>query len=464
LISYSDKALDRAKALSEQPKRTDSPKVHIETLGCRVNQYESQACKEVFEAFGYECVDYTNWVDCYFINTCSVTLESDRKSRNMIRRMIGEAKMKNAAAIVCGCHVQANPDEEFDYENIYLCGNSNKAEFVKRVLEHNAPKRDVPKRSEMKCFFDTPTTSSKNTRAFIKIEDGCDNFCSYCIVPYLRGPVRSRDPESILREARILAEKGYTELVLTGIETSYFGKDLEGGWDLASLAERISLTDGIKRIRFGSLRPTLFTEDFCRRLSAIDKIADHFHLSVQSGSNSVLTMMRRNYSHEDLLAVFENIKRYFPASNLSADIICGFPGETQRDLKDSADIISKGRFLHTHIFPYSERPGTSAAKSAFQLPVSVRKQRASELLEHADKIAREVLFSHKDQYHEVLVEKISANACFGYTSNFIHTRFPARDGIKKGQTVRVKLGEQTLARSNSLTVKAELWDRTENEK
>jgi threonylcarbamoyladenosine tRNA methylthiotransferase MtaB len=272
LISFSDKALERSKALSQLPNRSDKPKVHIETLGCRVNQYESQACKEIFEAFGYECVDYTNWIDCYFINTCSVTLESDRKSRNMIRRMINEARYNNAKVIVCGCHVQANPEEEFDYDNIYLCGNQNKADFVKKVLEGAAEKKEIPQRSEMKCFFDTPVTSSKNTRAFIKIEDGCDNFCSYCIVPYLRGPVRSRDPISILREVEALADKGYTEVVLTGIETSYFGKDLQDGWDLAVLAEKIAQFDKIKRIRFGSLRPTLFTEDFCKRLSAVKKL------------------------------------------------------------------------------------------------------------------------------------------------------------------------------------------------
>ena len=308
----------------------------------------------------------------------------------------------------------------------------------------------------MKCFFDTPVTSSKNTRAFIKIEDGCDNFCSYCIVPYLRGPVRSRDPISILREVEALAEKGYTEVVLTGIETSYFGKDLQEGWDLAVLAEKIAQFDKIKRIRFGSLRPTLFTEDFCKRLSAVKKIADHFHLSVQSGSNAVLAMMRRNYTREDLQSVFENIKKYFPSSNLSADIICGFPGETERDLKDSADIITKGRFLHTHIFPYSERPGTQAAKSAFQLPVSIRKQRASALLDHADKVARDVLTSFKDDEVEVLVEKTNGNLCFGYTSNFIHTKFTSSKPLQKGEIVKVRLSDQTLARSNSLTVKAEL--------
>ncbi|MBQ9543566.1 MAG: MiaB/RimO family radical SAM methylthiotransferase, partial [Clostridia bacterium] len=308
------------------------------TLGCRVNQYETQACCEIFESFGYETSEPSEDCDAFFLNTCSVTLESDRKSRQMISRLVKFARPSGAPVVVCGCHVQAHPDEVFDYDRIYLCGNADKSAFVRSFLEGECAGVSVPSRKEMDRFYPAGVSFSKNTRAFVKIEDGCDNFCSYCIVARLRGPVRSRPADEVEADVRRLAANGYREIVLTGIETSFYGRD-PGGEDLVSLSERVSRIEGVERIRFGSLRPTLFTRDFSRRLSGVEKVMPHFHLSVQSGSDRILSLMRRGYGRDDVLRAFENVREFFADAAFSADVICGFPGETEEDFLLSASLV-----------------------------------------------------------------------------------------------------------------------------
>ena len=416
-------------------------RVGIMTLGCRVNQYETQACQEIFEAHGYRACPPEPGLDAYFLNTCSVTGESDRKSRQAMNRLLGFSRENNAPVIVCGCHVQAG--QEIEYRpNLFVCGNADKAAFVEQVLAGQAPQKRIPRREDMHAYYPMTVSKCKNTRAYVKIEDGCDNFCTYCIVAHVRGPVRSRPKEQVLDEVKLLAKNGYREVVLTGIETSFYGKDLEENYDLADLARDVGEIAGIQRIRFGSLRPTLFTEDFCQRLSQNPKVMPHFHLSVQSGSNKVLWTMGRNYTREDVLRVFENVRRYFKTPTFGADVICGFPGETQADFEESADLIEKGGFLHTHIFPYSQRPGTPAAQIRPQIDVSLRKQRSTQLIRFAERIAKETLLDHVGIPTGILVETLEGKYAYGYTDGFIYTKFENRHQLLPGDITQVTLTDQ----------------------
>ncbi len=434
----------------------EKKKASVTTLGCRVNQYESQACAEVFTKHGYTIVSAQENCDAYLINTCSVTAESDRKCRQTIRRICQAAQENHAIVILCGCHIQAHFKEYPAGERLFVCGNTDKPLFVQRVLEGLPCPNPCPSRDEMTHYDSASVSSSRNTRAFIKIEDGCDNFCTYCIVPHLRGPVRSRKPEEVEKEARRLAENGFREVVLTGIETSFYGRDLEQKTDLADLARRISAVEGIERIRFGSLRPTLFTEEFTRRLSAIPKILPHFHLSVQSGSDRILAMMKRDYGKKDILDVFKTVRRHFPDVTFSADLICGFPGELEADLEDSAQVIEKGMLLHSHVFPYSERPGTPAAEMRNPIPVHQRKDRCARLLSLGSKIARETIEDFKDREMKVLVEKVSGNRAYGYTENFIYTAFAPSPDLKAGEIVSVILTGDADRKPSLWVAKAKL--------
>lgn len=413
------------------------------TLGCRVNQYETQACCEIFESFGYAVSEPSGDCDAFFLNTCSVTLESDRKSRQMIARLVRLARSSGAPVLVCGCHVQAHPGEVFGYERVYFCGNSDKCAFVSDFLIGLARTEPVPARNEMDRFYPARVSGSKNTRAFVKIEDGCDNFCSYCIVARLRGPVRSRPAEEVEEDVCRLAANGFREIVLTGIETSFYGRDL-GGEDLVSLSERVGAVSGVERIRFGSLRPTLFTRDFCRRLSGVVKVMPHFHLSVQSGSDRVLSLMRRGYGRDDVLRSFDNVRTFFSDPAFSADVICGFPGETEEDFLSSVSLVEEGSLIHTHVFPYSERPGTLAASMPDSVPQAIRRSRAARLIARSDEVAASFIAAHAGKKKTVLVEKTGARHAVGHTENFITVRFPSFPGVSPGDLVGVVLNGESV--------------------
>ena len=434
--------------------KSSEKKAAILTLGCRVNQYESQTCAELFEKYGYRLSSVEEDCDVYLINTCSVTAESDRKCRQAIRKLCTRAAANRGCVVICGCHIQGHFEDYTSLPSVHLCGNTNKARFLESVLTGNAYETPCPPREEM-LFYDTAClSSSTNTRAFIKIEDGCDNFCTYCIVPHLRGPVRSRPAEEVVEEAKRLADNGFREVVLTGIETSFYGRDLKNGIDLAELSRMVSEVKGIHRIRFGSLRPTLFTEEFTQRLSEVSKVLPHFHLSIQSGSNRVLAMMGRDYTKQDILKVFSTVRTYFPEATFSADLICGFPGEFESDVDDSAEIIEKGMLLHSHVFPYSERPGTPAAQMANPIPVRLRKERCARLVSLGEKISRENILDRKGKICRVLVEKIIGNRAFGYTEQFIHTVFSVSPAVKKGEIVTVRLSGDTERKPGQWFAKA----------
>ena len=303
-----------------------------------MNQYETQCIREALFSLGFEEAGFDEACDLYLVNTCAVTAESVRKGRQMLRRAL-RAKEKNPEAViaVCGCFSQGVSDEIFDSVDV-IAGNTAKSRLAsilaETVLTPQKDRKKIDLREDISAVREYEKMSlcrSHNARAFVKIQDGCNSFCSYCFVPFVRGRVRSRELMDVCEEVKALAKNGYREIVLTGIETGTWGEDLFGKADLCALVEALHETEGIERIRFGSLKPTLFTDEFCARLAALPKVLPHFHLSLQSGSNRILEKMGRKYTREDEMRAVETIYRYFPDAGLSADLICGFPEEREED-------------------------------------------------------------------------------------------------------------------------------------
>ena len=360
--------------------------VAFHTLGCKVNTYETEAMQQLMEAAGYRCVDFGEKADIYIINTCSVTNIADRKSRQMLHR----ARKMNEDAIVvaAGCYVESAKkriDEDLSID--IIVGNNNKNEIVNIINEYLQDKNenkfiiDINKSSDYEEFHISKIND--HTRAFIKVQDGCNQFCSYCIIPFTRGRVRSRKMENIIEEGKSFADSGYKEVVLTGIHLSSYGIDFldesynkRMEWltareesdeefvkknELLNLIENISEVDGIERIRIGSLEPRIIKEDFIKSLGNIDKFCPHFHLSLQSGCDKTLKSMNRKYSVDEFYKGVEIIRKYFDSPAITTDIIVGFPGESKLDFEESKNFIEKVKFYETHIFPYSIREGTKAA-------------------------------------------------------------------------------------------------------
>jgi len=360
----------------------------ILTLGCRVNQYESEAVAEELEAVGFEICDFNDDCDVYIINTCAVTAESERKSRQMVRRA---AKRRGAGIIVMGCSAQVHGAEAFGGCGVfYVCGNRNKMtaaeaalSFVNGGFAENAF-LDVEQAPIEKMSI----RRSERTRAYVKIEDGCDNNCAYCIIKKARGAVVSRKISEICAEVDVLADAGYREIVLTGIETASFGKDT--GERLSELIDRVSENEKIERIRLGSLEPSVLTKDFVDSIAKNKKFMPSFHLSLQSGSNAVLASMRRKYNIGRVIASVEYVKENVKDATFTADIITGFPGETDENFLETCAAAEKIGFLHMHIFPFSEREGTAAADMKNQVPEAVRRERAARLEMLGEEIKRSV--------------------------------------------------------------------------
>ena len=360
--------------------------VAFHTLGCKVNTYETEAMQQLMEAAGYRCVDFSEKADIYIINTCSVTNIADRKSRQMLHR----ARKMNEDAIVvaAGCYVESAKDRiDEDLSIDIIVGNNNKNEIVNIINEYLQDKNenkfiiDINKSSDYEEFHISKIND--HTRAFIKVQDGCNQFCSYCIIPFTRGRVRSRKMKNIIEEVKKFADSGYKEVVLTGIHLSSYGIDFldesynkRMEWltareesdeefvkknELLNLIENISEVDGIERIRIGSLEPRIIKEDFIKSLSKIDKFCPHFHLSLQSGCDKTLKSMNRKYSVDEFYKGVEIIRKYFDSPAITTDIIVGFPGESKLDFEESKNFIEKVKFYETHIFPYSIREGTKAA-------------------------------------------------------------------------------------------------------
>lgn len=415
------------------------------TLGCRVNQYETQAIEEQFRNAGFEIKPFDEECDVYVINTCTVTAESDRKSRQIIRRT-AQVKKDNSIVIVCGCYSQGNPDDIAAIEGVDLIlGNTRKSEIISLALDYLKEQRKrnlVESISEVTIFERTEISSSDRTRAFVKIVDGCENNCTYCIIPSVRGKIRSRSKEDILREVTRLRDSGYKEIVLTGIETAAYGKEFkkQGEYPLAELIEAVADISGIERIRLGSMEPTVFSEEFTKRIGRISKLMPHYHLSLQSGSDSILRLMKRKYNSEKFYEVIERLRRYIPEVQITTDIIVGFPGETNELFDETVEFVKKCRFAFIHIFPYSKRDGTPAAKMPGQIEKSIKKQRVTALEAVMKEIRSEILASLVGSSLPVHLETEDNGSIDGYTPNYIKTIVSLdNSGAKSGDIVTAEI-------------------------
>ena len=366
-------------------------KVALHNLGCKVNAYETEAMQELLEQKGYEIVPFKEGADVYVINTCTVTNMADRKSRQMIHR----AKKMNPEAIVvaAGCYVQAKEQSgEVDECIDVVIGNNKKKDLIE-ILEQYQEKRQGVKKAVIDINHTKEyeemhlSKTAEHTRAYIKVQDGCNQFCTYCIIPFARGRVRSRAKVDVIREVKDLAANGYQEVVLTGIHLSSYGVDLDGE-DLLSLILAVHEIDGIKRIRLGSLEPRIITEEFAKTISGLDKMCPHFHLSLQSGCNATLGRMNRRYNAEEYYEKCQLLRKYLGNPALTTDVIVGFPGETEEEFAQSKAFVDKVNFYETHIFKYSKRAGTKAAVMENQVPEQVKTVRSNVLLK-LDKIKRE---------------------------------------------------------------------------
>ena len=394
-------------------------KVGFLALGCKVNQYEVDSYIAMFKEAGFETASFDEICDIYVINTCSVTNLGDRKSRQMIRR----AKKQNPSAkvVVTGCYAQVSYDEVNGMEEVDLCLGTTLRSKIVELTQKMINGEDinafvdimkVRQFEELEC-----ESVTERTRANIKIQDGCDNFCSYCIVPYARGPVRSRRLESILNEAKRIASLGFKEVVLTGISVASYGKDTKE-CSLIDVIEEVCEIEGIERVRLSSIDPVAFTDDFIERLSAQRKVCDHFHISLQSGSNAVLKNMNRKYTTEAYLDMLRRIRLKMPDAGITTDVIEGFPLESEENFLETKAFVEKARFSKIHVFPYSERKGTAAAMMP-QHPMPVREKRAKELSLVAEKLREDFEKSFVGRRVEVLFEQTKDNLTEGLTKNYL---------------------------------------------
>ncbi len=377
-------------------------KVALHNLGCKVNAYEMDAMQEMLEKNGYEIVPFSKGADIYIINTCTVTNMADRKSRQMIHR--AKKMNPNALVVAAGCYVQAQEQEgNVDACIDILIGNNQKKDLIQILQEHTRKSIiDINHTKEYENMHISKT--GEHTRAYIKVQDGCNQFCTYCIIPYARGRVRSREKEDVIREVTELAQNGYKEVVLTGIHLSSYGVDFENE-NLLSLILAVHEVEGIQRIRLGSLEPRIITEEFAQSISKLPKICPHFHLSLQSGCNETLRRMNRRYTAEEYFEKCQLLRKYFENPALTTDVIVGFPGETEEEFAESKAFIDKVNFYETHIFKYSKRKGTKAAEMENQVPEPIKTTRSNALLQ-LDQMKRE---SYEKQWIgkevEVLVEE-----------------------------------------------------------
>ena len=397
-------------------------KVAIYTLGCKVNQYETQAMEQELTAQGHELVDFEDAADAYIINTCSVTAVSDKKSRQMIRR----AKKRSPHAVVaaCGCYVQTHTDEAAALGIDLIGGTGDRMKFLQELLSAAEERRQtrilVDDALHRREFEVLPAGGQHSrTRAMLKVEDGCRNFCTYCIIPFARGPVRSLPLPEAVEQTRHLSAEGYREVVLTGIEISSWGQDLPGEQSLIDLLEAVSAAAGDMRLRLGSLEPRTVTEDFCRRASRLKNLCPHFHLSLQSGCDETLHRMNRRYDTRRYLQSVALLREFFPGVAVTTDLIVGFPGETEEEFSKTLDFIQTCAFAQIHVFPYSIRPGTKAAAME-QLPASVKEERAARAGEIARQLHEEYLHSCVGQTYPVLFEQPGKTGEFiGHAPNYM---------------------------------------------
>lgn len=394
-------------------------------LGCKVNQYESEAIAELFQEKGYEIVDIDEVADVYVINTCTVTNFGDKKSRQLIRKV----KRQNENAIVCvvGCYAQTAPQELMKVEGVNLVlGTKDRAQIVEMVENYkveNGVESHVSDIMKERLFEPLSIQKLANrTRAYLKIQDGCSQYCSYCIIPYARGPIRSREPQDVIAEVKRLAENGFKEVVLTGIHVASYGKDRRDT-SLLEILRQVHEVEGIDRIRFSSIEPNVVTEEFAQAIADMPKVCDHFHLSLQSGCDKTLKEMNRKYDTEKYRQAAATLRKYLPEVALTTDIIAGFPGETEEDFQASYDFAKEIGFAKIHAFPYSPKKGTPAAARKDQLLNAVKADRSHRLIELSDKMADDFIQAYVGKEVEVLFERAIGEGVYeGHTTNYIKVK------------------------------------------
>ena len=402
-------------------------RVAFYTLGCKVNQYETEAMEELFHKRGYRTVDPDEEADIYVINTCTVTNLSDRKSRQFIRR----AKRINEEAIVAvvGCYSQVATQEVESIEGVdVIIGTTARNRIVDLCEEVMEDRRRINIVESLKGRRDferlSITDIESQTRAYMKIQDGCNQYCSYCIIPYARGPIRSRPLEDIVEESKRLAEAGFKEIVLTGIHVASYGKDLKDV-DLLAVVDRVAEVRGIERIRLSSMEPRMVDEEFMKRAVANGKLCDHFHLSLQSGSDKVLKRMNRRYTTGEFKNIVELIRMYMPEAGITTDIIVGFPGETKEQFEESCQFVKDIGFSRVHVFKYSPRRGTPASEFEDQIHGDVKNRRSERLISLSQEVSQSFIDRYIGQVVEVLFEEESrGNKGYmeGYTTNYIRVK------------------------------------------
>ena len=400
-------------------------KAALHNLGCKVNAYETEAMQQILENAGYEIVPFTEKADVYVINTCSVTNMADRKSRQMLHK----AKKNNPDAIVigAGCYVQTKEAEALLDDTIdIIIGNNRKSELLSMIEAYEREHKKVENLTDInheKQEYETMCLerTAEHTRAFIKVQDGCNQFCSYCIIPFARGRVRSREANDVIQEVTRLAEHGFKEIVLTGIHLSSYGIDTDD--NLLHLIKEVHKVDGIERIRLGSLEPRIVTEEFARELSKMEKICPHFHLSLQSGCDETLKRMNRRYDTAEYEEGCRILRRYFEHPAITTDVIVGFPGETEEEFELTKKYLEKIHFYEMHIFQYSRREGTKAAVMEHQIPEPVKKERSNELLALEKKMSRQFREYYVGKTETALMEEtFSYNGeeyYTGYTKEYV---------------------------------------------
>ena len=411
-------------------------KAALHNLGCKVNAYETEAMQQLLEQAGYEIVPFEEKADVYIVNTCTVTNIADRKSRQMLHR----AKKQNPEALVvaAGCYVQAAEAElKEDSAVDLLIGNNRKKDLISILEAYESGVQedaviDINHTKEYEALSVTQT--AEHTRAYVKVQDGCNQFCTYCIIPYARGRVRSREMQDVEQEVRTLAGNGYQEVVLTGIHLSSYGIDFDGQRHLIELIRAVHEIEGIRRIRLGSLEPGIVTEEFAEALASMPKICPHFHLSLQSGCDAVLKRMNRKYTSGEYYEKCRILRKYFDAPALTTDVIVGFPGETEAEFQESYDFVDKVDFYETHIFKYSKREGTKAASMPDQVDEQIKAQRSARLIELGEKKRKAYEKKFIGRTVEVLVEEDAVidgkNVQTGHTKEYIKIALDSEENLR----------------------------------
>lgn len=408
-------------------------KVAFITLGCKVNQYETNSMIQQFLQKEYKIVESTEKADIYIVNTCTVTNMSDRKSRQMLRR-VKELNHK-AIVVACGCYVQVAKEEIEKIEEIDLVlGNNEKKEIVEIIEEYikeNKKHTEIEDVMHQREYVELgETTYTEKTRAVIKVQDGCDRFCSYCIIPYARGRVRSRRPEKVIQEIEKIAQKGIKEVVITGIHIASYGKDFKEEYRLIDLLEEINQIKGIQRIRLGSIEPLLMTEEFVVRLSKLEKICHHFHLSLQSGCDETLKRMNRRYTTQEFKEIVERLRKVYEDVILTTDIIVGFPQESQEEFEKTYQFLQKIKFYKMHIFKYSPRKGTKAAQMTGQVDGKTKEERSRKLIVLSNKNQKEYHEKYVGKEVEILWEEEKNGYYQGHTKNYILAFIKSKENLE----------------------------------